>query len=72
MQAHKICKELYIETPTIYLFAALMRQNITLIKQGSLPICSQSLRDLFVSALSSANNFKTFILILTKVLREKS
>lgn len=71
MQAHEICKELYKETPTAYLSAALIRQNMTLIKRGKTLGRTRSLSELIFFTLGSAINFKILILILKKVLREK-
>ena len=67
VKARNLCKELYSSHPNNYLLAALIRQDLTLIKRGSPSIKFITFIDLVILSARSLNNWKTLLRVLTMV-----
>jgi glycosyltransferase involved in cell wall biosynthesis len=71
IQARDLCKEIYSTYQNDYLLAAIIRQDLTLIKRGSLSIKFVTIIDLAILSAQSVNNLKTLFRVLTMVHRGK-
>jgi glycosyltransferase involved in cell wall biosynthesis len=67
VKARNLCKEIYSAHQNNYLLAAILRQNLTLIKRGSPSIKFITIIDLLSLSARSLNNLKTLFRVLTMV-----
>jgi len=67
VKARNLCKEIYSSQQNNYLLAALIRQNLTLIKRGSPSIKFVTILDLVFLSTRSINNLETFLRVLSMV-----
>jgi glycosyltransferase involved in cell wall biosynthesis len=71
MKARDLCKELNTSGHNNYLSSAILRQDLTLIKRGSLSIKAITIFDLVILSTQSIKNLKTLFRVLTTVHRDK-
>jgi len=69
--ARNLCKELYASSHNHYLLAAIIKQNLTLIKRGILVVKVKSSLELMSIVCKSFYGLKTFLRVITMVLHEK-
>ena len=67
VKARNLCKEIYSSRQNNYLLAAILRQDLTLIKRGSPSIKFITIIDLLILSARSLNNMKTLFRVLTMV-----
>jgi glycosyltransferase involved in cell wall biosynthesis len=70
MKARDLCKEIYSSGQNNYLLSAIIRQDLTLVKRGGLPIKFLTFIDLVILSTQSMNNLKTLFCVLTMVQRD--
>lgn len=69
ISARNLCREMYVKNQTPYLLVALIRQNLTVIKRGTLIESLYAFNDLMRLSLDSPRNLKMLFRILKVVLR---
>ena len=67
VKARNLCKEIYFSRQNNNLLAAIIRQDLTLIKRGSPSVKFITIIDLLTLSARSLNNFKTLYRVLTLV-----
>jgi len=71
MAARDLCKELYASSHNKYLLAAIIKQNLTLLKRGILVVKVKSSLELMSIGCKSFNELKILLRVITLVLHEK-
>lgn len=70
-KARELCKEIYPSRQQGYILLAIMRQNFTLIKRGSLSLRISALKDLILFSARSRHNLGLLFRVLVMVQRDK-